>query len=221
MVGQDMSLAKAKDYIDHLHKRQANPYLWPDFLTGLPDKTAILHRLDRVYPRLGKWAVAYVRTANVNPFLLKYGTQKHAEIIQWAAAILKTTAMDHGRSNFVGVVNMHDFVVMAPTGQISNILKNASALYWRRTKTLYSREDIGKGRILAFQTDRTQVSIGFIQFIHVIADTNTGIPRSQFLPALQALCSQIETEGLETTRLGGSHKDDETASRTRLSKARR
>ena len=68
-----MGLTVAKDYIKELHKRQENPYLWPDYLTGLPDKAAIIHRLAEVYPRLGRYAIAYVRVANVHPYLLKYG----------------------------------------------------------------------------------------------------------------------------------------------------
>jgi len=67
-----MSLKEAKKYIDELHKKQGNPYIWPDFLTGLPDKAAILLRLDEIYPRMGEYAISLVRIANVNPYRRAY-----------------------------------------------------------------------------------------------------------------------------------------------------
>jgi hypothetical protein len=43
-----MGLTEAKKYIQHLHKKQDNPYLWPDYLTGLPDKSAIIKKMESV-----------------------------------------------------------------------------------------------------------------------------------------------------------------------------
>ncbi len=39
-----MGLAEAKKYIQELHKKQSDPFLWPDYLTGLPDKAAIIKK---------------------------------------------------------------------------------------------------------------------------------------------------------------------------------
>jgi GGDEF domain-containing protein len=99
-----VGIAEAKKYIADLRKRQENPYLWPDFLTGLPEKPAIISNLQKVYPKLGEFAIAYIRIANIHPYLIKYGPDKHAEIIQWAAAILKTSC-DLCQSCFVGTVS--------------------------------------------------------------------------------------------------------------------
>ena len=92
-----MGLREAQEYITRLHKLQDNPYNWPDYLTGLPDRAAVLKKIDEVYDKFDRYSVAYVRIVNVHPYLLKYGDSKHAEIIQWAAGLLKTTAASFRR----------------------------------------------------------------------------------------------------------------------------
>ena len=42
-----MGFKEAKKYISELHKKQDDPYLWPDYLTGLPDKNAIVQKNKR------------------------------------------------------------------------------------------------------------------------------------------------------------------------------
>ncbi|MDA8431488.1 MAG: hypothetical protein M0Z60_00830, partial [Nitrospiraceae bacterium] len=117
-----MGITEAKHYIQELHKRQENPYLWPDFLTGLPDKGAIIRNLDTVYPNLGRYSIAYVRIGNIHPYLVKYGPDRHADIIQWAAAILKTTC-DKCSKCFVGTMSTHDFVITCQTKGMAGHLK--------------------------------------------------------------------------------------------------
>jgi len=190
-----MSLARARDYIKDLHRRQTNPYLWPDYLTGLPDKAAILHRLDEVYPKLGRMSIAYVRIRNVDPFLVKYGSSHHADIVQWAAAILKTVAEDHNRRNFVGALETHDFVVMARTDQIDAILKKASQLFRRRAQSFYKETDRKKGYLVSFRRDRKQVRIGLMELIHVVTSSAYGIPQSLLLPHLEDRCAELEDTG--------------------------
>jgi hypothetical protein len=100
-----MVTSEAKKYIQDLHKKQKNPFLWPDYLTGLPDKAAIIKIMDEVFPKLGEYSIAYVRIANIQPYLIKYGPDRHAEIIQWAAAILKTSS-DKRPNSFVGTLSL-------------------------------------------------------------------------------------------------------------------
>jgi hypothetical protein len=47
-----MGLVEARKYIQDLHKRQSNPYLWPDYLTGLPDKAAIIKKMSEIRSKL-------------------------------------------------------------------------------------------------------------------------------------------------------------------------
>ncbi|MBI5141478.1 MAG: hypothetical protein HZA20_04695 [Nitrospirae bacterium] len=200
-----MSLAKAKDYIRELHKRQDNPYLWPDFLTGLPDKAAITHRLNEIYGSLGDYSIACVRIARIEPFLLKYGSNHHAEIIQWAAAILKTVSEDHGRQNFVGAMKIHDFVIIARSDQIEPILKESTTLFRKQTRKLYTEEDLSNGYIISFKRQKAEVRIGLMKFVHVLAKGNYGLPQGQFLPTLGDLCGEIELSGEDSLVLGPEH----------------
>ncbi len=202
-----MSLIKAKDYIKELHRRQENPYLWPDYLTGLPDKAAIIHRLGEVYPRLGRTTLAYVRVINVHPFLLKYGADRHAEIVQWSAAILKTVADSHGRNNFVGALRTHDFVLIARTDRIDAILKEAVTLFRRKVRRLYSDEDLGRGFTISFKRGSEEVQIGLMKMIYVTTRSAFGIPRGRLIPALADLCDELEAEGADSKELTAEHAD--------------
>src|SRR5574340_253924 len=126
-----MGLTEAKKYIQDLHKKQSNPFLWPDYLTGLPDKAAIIKKVDEVSPKLGDYSLVYVRIANIHPYLLKYGPEKHAEIIQWAAAILKTTAEKCPQS-FVGTLNTHDFIATCRTKNMVKLFDEAREMFRKK-----------------------------------------------------------------------------------------
>ena len=128
-----MGLTEAKKYIQDLRKRQSNPFLWPDYLTGLPDKSAIIKKMDEVFPKLGDYSVAYLRIDNIQPYLLKYGPHKHAEIIQWAAAILKTNS-DKCPNSFVGILNTHDFIAICETKNMVKAIEGVREIFRKKAK---------------------------------------------------------------------------------------
>jgi GGDEF domain-containing protein len=186
-----MGLAEAKKYILELHKRQENPYLWPDFLTGLPDKAAIIKRLEEVYPNIGRYAVAYVRIANIHPYLIKYGPDKHAEIIQWAAAILKTTCEKCSKC-FVGTLSTHDFVIMCETKNMIKHFREAARAFKKKVETFYTKEDLANKTTLSFNRNGEKVTIGLMELKAVIADKKPSIKKSHLLQDMGKACEGIE-----------------------------
>lgn len=193
-----MGVSEARRYIQDLRKKQKNPYLWPDFLTGLPDKAAILARLEEVYPKLGRYAVAYVRIANIHPYLIKYGPDRHAEIIQWAAAILKTTS-DRCANSFVGTLSTHDFVIMCETKHLPLLLKEAGTRFRKKAESFYSAADLAKKETLSFSGGRGEkVSVGLMGLMSVIADKKLPIPRSQIIQRMGKICEAMEDSGEDT-----------------------
>ncbi len=186
-----MGIAEARKYIQELHKRQENPYLWPDFLTGLPDKGAIIKNLDAVYPKLGRYAVAYVRIANIHPYLVKYGPDKHADIIQWAAAILKTTCEKCNKC-FVGTLSTHDFIVTCETKNMSRHIREAGKMFGKKVESFYSGKDLASGTALSFHRDGKKVNIGLMSLKAVIADKKLNIKKSHFLQTMGKVCEAIE-----------------------------
>jgi len=187
-----MSIAEARKYIQDLHKRQENPYLWPDFLTGLPDKAAILNKLQDVYPELGKSAVVYVRIANIHPYLIKYGPDKHADIIQWAAAILKTSC-DRCQGCFVGTVSTHDFVVMCETRNIEKHMKEVQKAFNKQVQSYYVKEDLRKKTTLSFSRNGEIVSVGLIRMVAVVVDKPTAIEQSMLIREMGKACDAVES----------------------------
>jgi hypothetical protein len=192
-----MGLNEAKKYIQDLHKKQSNPYLWPDYLTGLPDKAAIIKKMDEIAPKLGEYSVAYVRIANIHPYLLKYGPEKHAEIIQWAAAILKTTS-EKCSNSFVGTLNTHDFIAMCKTKNMVRLFEETREIFNKKVSNYYSKNDLAKGVALSFErTDGKAVELGLMKFIAVVADKKLRVKKSQLILNMTRICDTIEGTGDE------------------------
>lgn len=189
-----MGLIEAKKYIRELHKKQEDPFLWPDFLTGLPDKAAIIKRIGEVYPKLGKYAIAYVRIANIHPYLLKYGPDRHAEIIQWAAAILKTSACTCEEC-FAGALSSHDFIVICKSDSLDKHLRDAAKAFGKIIWRFYTNDDLARGTTLSFMRAGERVHIGLIGLISVIADRKLKIAKSRIIQDMGRVCESLEKSG--------------------------
>lgn len=187
-----MGIREAKKYITDLRQRQNNPYLWPDFVTGLPDTNAIVKKTDEVYSKLGKYTISVIRIANIHPYLIKYGSEKHSEIIQWAAAILKTT-MDEYRG-FVGALGSYDFVAVCKAKDTEPFLTEVSSAFEKKMKTFYSKKDLEKKTVLSFKKNGELVNIGLMRLIACTASEKTKVPQEQLIPQLAKNCSEIELQ---------------------------
>ncbi len=186
-----MGVAEARKYIEELHRKQANPYLWPDYLTGLPDKAAILKKLEEVFPRLGKLSVAYVRLANVHPYLIKYGPDRHAEVIQWAAAILKTSC-ERCENCFVGTLSTHDFIVMCDAEHMEKHLKEAARTFRKKAEQYYSQKDLKSKTVMSFSRNGGKVDIGLMKLVCVVANRKLPVEKKDLLPHMGKVCEKIE-----------------------------
>jgi hypothetical protein len=190
-----MGQREANKYIQQLHKKQNNPYLWPDFLTGLPDKAAIIKNNEKVFPNLGKYSIAYIRIVNIHPYLIKYGPDNHADIIQWAAAILKTTSKKY-KNSFVGTLCTHDFIFTCETKDMPKFLKESGRTFKARIENYYTKKDLKNKTTLSFKKKGGQkVSVGLIRFLSVIADKKLKGKRSQIIQDMGKVC--IANEGTD------------------------
>jgi hypothetical protein len=185
-----MGLNEAKKYITELRKKQDDPYLWPDFLTGLPDKNAIIKKVSEVYDRLGEYCISCIRIANIQPYLIKYGPDRHAEIIHWAAGILKTTA-DRYKA-FVGACCTHDFIAVCDSKNVERFINDTARLFDKKALTFYSEEDLRKGRVLSFSRDGKRVDVGFMKLIATSMSKKPAIPKEQIIPYIGNLCANLE-----------------------------
>lgn len=186
-----MGMAEANKYIRELRRRQDDPYLWPDFLTGLPGKNAIIRKLESVYSDAGRYSVAYVRIANIHPYLIKYGPDKHADIIQWAAACLKTSC-ETCEKCLAGTLTTHDFIVICENKDMIPHLRDAAALFEKKARTFYSKEDREKKTVMSFDRDGRKVNIGLMRLVSVISDKITGTDKSALIHDMGRICEKIE-----------------------------
>ncbi len=188
-----MALSDAKKYIADLRKKQNNPYLWPDYLTGLPDKAAILRKLEEIYPKRDKYSIAYVRISNIQSYLIKYGPDRHADIIQWAAAILKTSA-DSRKNGFAGTLSTHDFMVICDCRDMQKLMEQASALFSKRIAEYYSKGDMKKQETLSFKkSDGRAFRIGLMKLVSVVADNKLPVKKSDLIINMARVCDALES----------------------------
>ena len=182
-----MAMREARKYITALHKKQADPINWPDFLTGLPDHAAVVRKINEVYDKLGRYCVVYFRIENIEPYLAKYGTDKHMEIIEWAAAILKTTMDKY--NGFVGTIGTHEFLAICRTSCSDDFTEEAGAMFRDRVKEFYMPSDLEDGLVLSFSTDGGEhVRLGLMDLKHCIADHNCNVKKDKFLPCMKDFC---------------------------------
>jgi GGDEF domain-containing protein len=187
-----MAASEAKKYIQDLHKKQKNPFLWPDYLTGLPDKPAIIKKMDEVFPKLGEYSIAYVRIANIQPYLIKYGPDRHAEIIQWAAAILKTS-FDRNPDSFVGTLSTHEFIGMYRTKKMVELFDEAREAFRKKVAAFYSKEDLRNDLTLSFgRNDGKKINRGLMKFIAIVADRKLRVKKGQLIRNMARICDAIE-----------------------------
>ena len=187
-----MGLPEVNKYIKELRRKQSDPGNWPDYLTGLPGKSAILHELDKIYPKLGRNSVAYVRIANIYPYLIKYGYSHHADLIEWSAAILKTTAEGLDEGSFVGTIGTHDYIVISKQSEMDGILEKSQELFEKKARACYSPEDRKKGVILSFEAGGKTMRVGLMKLIYAATDEKINLPKIDILPYLSGLCSRLE-----------------------------
>jgi len=187
-----MEMSEAKKYIQELHKKQKNPFLWPDYLTGLPDKPAIIKKMDEVFPKLGEYSIAYARIANIQPYLIKYGPDRHAEIIQWAAAILKISS-DRSSNSFVGTLSTHEFIGMYQTKKMVKLFDEAREAFRKKVSAFYSKEDLRNDLTLSFdRNDGKKINLGLMKFIAVVADKKLRVKKGQLIRNMARICDTIE-----------------------------
>lgn len=181
-----MGLREAKKYIVDLHKRQSDPMLWPDYFTGLPDSHAIVMKKKQVYPKLGRYAISYICIANINSYLIKYGADRHAEILQWAAAILKTVGDKH--NCFVGATGSHGFVAISKKAYMKPFLEEATKLFESKAKTFYKKTDLNRKSVFSFVNKGRKVTLGLMKLAAATIDTKTDIPRKDLISHLETNC---------------------------------
>jgi GGDEF domain-containing protein len=187
-----MGLTAARKYINELRKKQSNPYLWPDYLTGLPDKAAIIKKIEEVFPKLGEYSILYIRIANIQPYLLKYGPDRHAEVVQWAAAALKTSS-DDCRKGFVGTLNTHDFIGICRSEHAAMMFARARETFRKKAITYYSKDDVEKGIIISFdRNDGKKVRCGLMKLKAVILDKKLRIKKHEIIRNMARICDSVE-----------------------------
>jgi hypothetical protein len=133
----------------------------------------------------------YIRIANIQPYLIKYGPNTHAEIIKWSAAILKKI-YDKCANSFIGTISTHDFIGMCKTKNMVELFMQVRETFRTKISSYYSKKDLDNEETLSFNgNDGKKVSFGLIKFIAVVADKKLRVKRV-ILSEHARICDAIE-----------------------------
>ncbi|MFC1769643.1 hypothetical protein ACFLZI_01145 [Nitrospirota bacterium] len=181
-----MGLTEARKYITALHKKQKDPLEWPDYITGLPDRNAII----QMARKKGIRTIAYIRIENINPYLAKYGTASHVEIIEWAAALLQTTAEKYNM--FVGTLSKHDFVVIGAQKNLDAFLEESTTLFEKKARSFYNKKDLQKGSIMHFMNEGKEIRLGLMKLIYCTSKGIKNLKREEMILHLEKRCNEMQ-----------------------------
>lgn len=182
-----MGLKEAQKYIKDHKKKQSDPFLWPDFMTGLPERAAIQIMADKYYSKLKTHCISYISIENIQPYLVKYGSKNHVDIIQWTAAILKTTADKY--KAFIGVLDPHDFVLICKSSDFDSLIKDAATTFERKSQSFYEEKDLKNGHVLSFQRDGKDVKMGLMRLKYCTTKDSDKPPKERLLLDLERSCT--------------------------------
>jgi len=180
-----MGIREAQKYINQHRKKQSDPLNWPDFMTGLPDRAAVQKMVEKYSPKLKTHCISYICIENIQPYLVKYGSKNHVDIIQWAAGILKTYAEKYDA--FVGILDTHDFVAICSRKDFDDFIKDASADFQKKARDFYTQKDLKNGFVLSFTRDGKEVKMGMMDLKYCTTN-GKDIPRERILPELERAC---------------------------------
>jgi diguanylate cyclase (GGDEF)-like protein len=121
------------------------------------------------------FSVLYLDLDNFKAYNDVYGFLKGDEIIEFTAnVILQCVHTFNQENSFVGHIGGDDFVAIVPTTNVDSLCQNIIALFDKKVKDFFTKEDVEKGYIevanrkgIIEQFPLTSISIGV-----VISDNN-------------------------------------------------
>jgi diguanylate cyclase (GGDEF)-like protein len=144
-------------------------------LTGLPGNVQIHAELKKRISSGEDFSVLYLDLDNFKAYNDVYGFLKGDEIIEFTAnVILQCVHTFNQENSFVGHIGGDDFVAIVPTTNVDSLCQNIIALFDKKVKDFFTKEDVEKGYIevanrkgIIEQFPLTSISIGV-----VISDNN-------------------------------------------------
>lgn len=156
-------------------------------MTGLPERAAIQIMADKYYSKLKTHCISYISIENIQPYLVKYGSKNHVDIIQWTAAILKTTADKY--EAFIGVLDPHDFVLICKNSDFDNLIKDAVNTFDKKARTFYTEKDLKNGHVLSFSREGQNVKMGLMRLKYCSTRDSGKLPKARLLLELERSCT--------------------------------
>ncbi|MDD5194293.1 MAG: diguanylate cyclase [Candidatus Omnitrophica bacterium] len=123
-------------------------------LTKLPGNMVIMEEIEKRIKGNQKFTVIYCDLDNFKAFNDKYGIHQGDKAIKLTAEIFKEALKEKGDTNsFLGHEGGDDFILLASPEQAETIANYIIVEFDRKVRTLYTKEDLEKGAIVAHARD--------------------------------------------------------------------
>lgn len=158
-----------------LKAENANP------LTKLPGNIIIQEEVERRIKNDQKFTVIYSDLDDFKAFNDKYGIHAGDDAIKLTASILKEAVAQKGNlEDFVGHEGGDDFILLTTPDKAEGVGKYIIAQLDKRIRSLYNKEDIGRGYIMAKSRQGDQTIKYPIMTISLAGVTNKDRPISSY-----------------------------------------
>ncbi|MDP2922576.1 MAG: GGDEF domain-containing protein [Candidatus Omnitrophota bacterium] len=123
-------------------------------LTKLPGNIIIMEEVEKRIKAAKKFTVIYSDLDNFKSFNDKYGIHQGDEAIKMAAEIFKEAVKNKGGTgDFVGHEGGDDFIILTTPSRAENVANYITTEFDKRVRSLYGKEDLDKGYIVAVARD--------------------------------------------------------------------
>lgn len=123
-------------------------------LTKLPGNIIIMEEVEKRIKAAKKFTVIYSDLDNFKSFNDKYGIHQGDEAIKMAAEIFKEAVKNKGEAgDFVGHEGGDDFIILTTPSRAENVANYITTEFDKRVRSLYGKEDLDKGYIVAAARD--------------------------------------------------------------------
>ncbi|MEN8140260.1 MAG: response regulator [Thermodesulfobacteriota bacterium] len=153
-VRHQIRLRKAILELQELYKRalDSNP------ITGLPGNNSIREAIEAAMGSTRQQVVIYADLDNFKAYNDRYGFARGDEVINFCANLLGQGLAQVEEETFLGHVGGDDFVMLAPSGQMDQVITFITKTFDEEIVSFYHDEDVAAGMIMARNRQGQEVS---------------------------------------------------------------
>jgi len=169
--GRLKGIVSVQKMIDALAQVQVEVAKGANPLTGLPGNLAIEQEIEKRSQNGGPFSLIYADLDRFKMYNDLYGFTRGNQMLMVTKDILSRALRRHGaQDDFLGHVGGDDFVIITQPVHAEPVARASIRYFKRQVKTCYSREDCGRGYVVAVDRNGTHGQFPLVSISLAILD---------------------------------------------------